>query len=122
MLSMTAEEIGELYNIAPITLKKNFSRCKETLKKKYNVDLEKEGRGDKTRYFVVTEEYADPKRAVTLYQSLERNEISGPVAAGLLDIHFLAFIGIASSPSRTFRGSYRDFLKYLDLDVTDTNL
>jgi len=43
------------------------------------------------------------------------------VAAGLLDLNFLVFIGIVSSPQRAFRGSYYDLLEYLDLKATEDN-
>ena len=117
-ITFSAEEIAEKYHISVSTLKRNFLRTKETLYGKYGIKLEKSGRGDKTIYFIEDFKHSDPSRAVTLYQSLENNLVPASVAAGLLDINFLIFIGIISSPQRAFRGSYLDLLKYLDIQAT----
>jgi hypothetical protein len=36
---------------------------------------------------------------------------------GLMDINFFTFISIVGSPQSTFRGSYYDLLKYMDIDA-----
>lgn len=120
-ITFTAEEIAAKYNLSVSTLKRNFLRTKETLYSRYGIKLEKSGRGDQTIYFIEDFNHSDPSRAITLYQSLEKNLVPAPVAAGLLDINFLVFIGIISSPQRAFRGSYLDLLKYLDIQATVEN-
>lgn len=113
---MTAEELSAKYNIALSTLKRNFARSQESLKKKYGITIEKTGRGDATLYTIKDFSRVDPSRAVTLYESIETNLVPASIAAGLLDVHFLVFIGIISSPQRSFRGSYVDLLKYLEIE------
>jgi hypothetical protein len=60
----------------------------------------------------------DSKRAVTIYKSQENNPLPLESAVGLIDINFLTFISIVSSPQSTFRGSYFDLLKYMDIEAT----
>ena len=115
-IMFTAEEIAERYNVALSTLKKNPARTFEAIKKKYGIGLRKEGRGADVKYYIENCDYVDMNRAVSLYQSLEDNLIPARAAAGLIDINFLVFIGIVSSPQRVFRGSYIDLLKYLELE------
>ena len=95
---LTAAEVSERYEVALSTLKKNPTRTFEMIAKKYGVTLRKEGRGENTRYYIENINYIDPTRALTLYQSLEKNLIPAKAAAGLLDINFLVFIGIITSP------------------------
>ena len=119
-LIMTAEDVAAKFGIAVSTLKCNFNRTKETIEKKYGVILSKSGRGKDCFYIIENFEHSDPSRAVTLYQSMENNLVSAPIAAKLMDLHFLVFIGIVSSPQRAFRGSYLDLLKYIDIDISPT--
>lgn len=114
--TLTATEVSERYDVAISTLKKNPSRTFEAIRKKYGISLRKEGRGENAVYYIENVDYADPSRALTLYQSLEKNLIPAKAAAGLLDINFLVFIGIITSPQRAFRGSYIDLMKYLELE------
>lgn len=116
--TMTAQEVADKYRISLSSLTSNFPRSQEAIYKKYGVKLEKIGRGKSAQYHVTSFNHSDPSRAITLYQSLENNMVSASAAAGLLDIHFLVFIGIVSSPQRAFRGSYIDLLNYLDLKPT----
>ena len=113
---LTAQEVSDRYEVALSTLKKNPTRTFEMIAKKYGITLRKEGRGENTRYYIENVDYIDPTRALTLYQSLEKNLIPAKAAAGLLDINFLVFIGIITSPQRAFRGSYLDLMKYLELE------
>lgn len=113
---LTAAEVSERYDVAVSTLKKNPTRTFETIRKKYGISLRKEGRGDKAIYYIENINYIDPTRALSLYQSLENNLIPAKIAAGLLDINFLVFIGIVTSPQRAFRGSYLELMQYLELE------
>lgn len=112
---MTAQEVSEKYDISLSSLTSNFPRSQDTIYKKYGVKLEKIGRGKTAQYHVASFNHSDPSRALTLYQSLENNQLSASTAAGLVDMHFLVFIGIVSSPQRAFRGSYIDLLNYLEI-------
>lgn len=117
-ITFTAEELCAKYNIAVSTLKQNFTRTCAMLEKKHGVKLSKSGRGKNTYYYISSFEHSDPSRALTIYDSLESNNIPLEPAARLLDLHFLVFIGIVSSPQRAFRGSYTDLLSYLDIPIS----
>lgn len=118
----TAQEIADTYQVSLSSLQTNFPRTQEAIRKKYGATIEKIGRGKNAQYHIINFSYTDPSRAITLYQSMETNMLPVATAATLLDIHFLVFIGIISSPQRAFRGSYLDLLEYLDMKPTEENL
>lgn len=119
---LTAEEIAQKYHMSVNTLKNQFTRIQEKIKKQYGVQLQKTGRGNDTKYYIQRFDNADPNRALSLYQSMEKNLIPAELAAGLLDLHFLIFIAIVSSPQRAFRGSYYDLLDYIEMQTTEQNI
>ena len=116
--TFSAQEIVDKYQVSLTTLKRNFTQCQKSIEKKFGVRLSKEGRGANTYYYIEDFSHTDPSRALTLYESLETNLVPMDLAVGLLDINFLTFIGIVSSPQRSFRGSYLDLLKYIDIQAT----
>lgn len=113
---MTAQELASKFNISLSSLTTNFARTAKSIKEKHNIVIEKAGRGSQARYFIKSFERTDPLRALTIYESQEKNALPIERAAALMDIQFLIFIGIVTCPLRVFRGSYFDLLKYLDLD------
>lgn len=119
---LTLDQVVEKYEVSSSSLLTNFPRTQKAIAKKYGVQLEKIGRGKSAEYHIIGFDYIDPNRAVTLYQSLENNLIPTSVAVGLLDLPFLIFVAIVSSPQRAFRGSYIDLLNYIEVPVTTTNL
>ena len=114
----TAQDIVDRYQVSLTSLKRNFSRTQQSIEKKFGVRISKEGRGENTYYFIEDFSHSDPSRALTLYESLETNLVPMDLAVGLLDLNFLTFIGIISSPQRSFRGSYLELLKYIDIQAT----
>lgn len=119
---MTKAELAKKYNVSENSITSNFSRVQQSILKKYGVHINKTGRGNKTDYYEEITDYSDKARAVTIYESTEHNLIPIRAASGLLDIHFLIFVGIISSPMRVFRGSYIDLLQYLEIEVSDINI
>lgn len=115
---MTAEQLAATYDISLSTITSNFPRTQQAIKKKYGVVVEKIGRGKKAIYMIKNFERSDPNRALTIYESKEKNLIPMASAVGLIDINFFVFIGIVSSPQRSFRGSYLDLLQYLEVAAT----
>jgi hypothetical protein len=116
------EELASTYNLSISTIKRNFKRTQETLKEKYGISLQKQGRGDETLYYIQDFDFVDTGRAVTLYKSVEKNLLPAQTAAGLLDLHFLIFIAIVSSPNLVFRGNYVDLLNYIEIKPTVENI
>lgn len=97
-MTLTLTELAEKYNLSEASITRNFLRTKESIEKKYGVKVEKIGRGQKALYQIADFDHIDPSRAVTLYKSMEKNSVPSSIAAGLLDLNFLIFIGIVSSP------------------------
>ena len=119
---MTLDELVELYDLNKSTVLQQFPRTQKSIEKKYGVTVEKVGRGANARYIVKNVEYVDPTRALTLYDSKENNLIPIQSAAGLLDLHFLIFVAIVSTPLRAFRGSYIDLLNYIEIEPSLDNI
>ena len=119
---MTIEEVVETYGVSKTSITSNFPRVQKSIEKNFGVTLEKVGRGTGARYVVKNVAYTDSNRALTLYDSVEKNLIPAETAAGLLDLHFLIFIAIVSTPLRVFRGSYADLLNYIEIEPTMENI
>lgn len=116
---MTAEEICKKYNIALTSFTKNFKRTQTNILKKYNVLIVKHGRGDKASY---TEEIDSDHREETMFQALEpmktgiiQNDLSMP------NFTFNVFMGLITTPMLVFRGTYEEFLKYIEVANTEDN-
>lgn len=120
--TFTAAEISAKYGVALSTLTRNFRQAQESIEKRHGIRIAKRGRGNNTFYFIENFVHADPARALTLYDSLESNMVPTGLAVGLLDLQFLIFIGIVSSPQRSFRGSYVDLLSYIDIQPSLENI
>lgn len=121
-MPLTLQELSEKYNISPSSITSNFTRTKETIAKKYGVTIEKIGRGKSAVYQIVNFAKTDPNRAVTLYQSTEKNPIPVELATSLSGLNFITFLGIIFSPQRVFRGSLSDMLKYLEVKPTPESI
>ena len=65
---MTIEEIGQMFGYSQNSIKKNFKRTAEAIKKKHNIDLVKCTTKDGVRYQIF-----EDARALTIYQ--ETNDI-----------------------------------------------
>ena len=115
---MTIEELADTYGLSVSSIQSNFPRTQKTIFKRTGDIIEKEGRGKNARYIIQDMSRNDPNRAVTVFQSQETNRMPMASAVGLMDIHFFTFISIVASPQSTFRGSYYDLLKYMDIEAT----
>lgn len=116
---MTIEEVSKKYNIAISSLKNNFPRCQESIFKKYGVKIKKEGRGIKAEF---REEYESDNRAVSIFQEEKEDMILDISNIKLINWDFLVFLALVMTPMLVFRGSYEDFLKYIEVKVTKANV
>ena len=117
---MTLEEVIKRFNISESSLKGAFPRTQKSIYKKWGVHLIKKGRGKSATYEI--EEENNDCRALTLY-----NEIKDDIAFDEESIHlmtwpFLVFLTIVATPMLVFRGSYEDFLRYVQLKVSKENI
>lgn len=60
-------------------------------------------------------------RAITLYDEMQEVRIDKE-SLGLVSWEFMVFLALLATPMLTFRGTYKDFLRYVDLKETDTNI
>lgn len=116
---MTLKELIEKYGYSESAWKKNFRKYQEKILNIKGVWITKTGRGDNTVYH---EEVRNDMRALTLYESREQNIILRQETIRLDNWQFLAFVAIVTTPLKVFRGSYKDFLKYAGVNVTEENI
>lgn len=113
---MTAKEISELFGCSESSLKTNFRRTAESLKKKYNVDIvrcQKDGK----KYYQIFED----NRALTIYNEI--NDI--PISTESLSFEayqFFVFLALAASAQGVYRGHREDLLKYIGIKPTKKNI
>lgn len=116
---MTLQEVCEKYKISESSMKTAFPRTQQSILKKHGVKIIKEGRGQKASY---REECIDDKRAITMYEEDKEKIIVDNESFKLMNWDFLVFLAIVTTPMLVFRGSYEDFLRYVDISITDNNL
>ena len=118
---MTLEEVSKKYDMKPATIKNNFKRSQESILKKYGVKIIKEGRGDKVNY---REQILSDNREESMFKALEpvhetgimKNDLSMP------SFTFCVFMGVITTPMLVFRGTYFDFLKYIEIPCEENNI
>lgn len=114
---MTAQEVCDKYGYSLSTLKNNFTKVAATILKKHNVRLVKEGRGANTNYI----EIEDDQRALTMYDEVKDIAMNqGTISLANWDL--LALVAICCTPMAVFRGSYKEFLGYIELGATSANI
>lgn len=116
---MTIEEVSEKYGVAISSLKNTFPRVQSSILKKHGVKILKEGRGAAAIY---REEWEDDKRALTMYEETKNTMFMSEEQFRLANWEFSVFLGIITTPMLVFRGSYLDFLKYIEAPITDASI
>lgn len=117
---MTKKELCEQFNISENSLTKQFSRTQQSFLNKYHLILTKTGRGEKADYQV---EPSLGDHARTMY--LEDNRqvmIAQSEFSNLIDFNFMVFLAICSTERTSFYGSYNEFLSYVEVKKTKTNI
>ena len=114
---MTIEEVSERFNISQSSIKTKFSRTQEAIYKKYGVHLIKIGRGASASY-----EVQEESRALTMYEEVKEEVILNHETLKMMNWTFCVFLGITLTPMLVFRGSYRDFLMYIQATISESNI
>lgn len=117
---MTLEEVAKRFGISETSLKGAFPRTQKSILKKWGVHLIKKGRGDSAIYEI--EEDKTDCRALTLYDEIKDDIVFDSESVRLMNWHFLVFFTIISTPMLVFRGSYEDFLNYIQLKINKNNI
>ena len=118
---MTLEEVSTKYNISQNTVKTQFKRTQDNIFKKYGIKIIKEGRGSNVVY---KEQIISDNRAENMFKALEPVHNTGIIKNDLNmpNFTFCVFMGIITTPMLVFRGSYNDFLRYIEVNVNDQNI
>lgn len=116
---MTLKELSELIGKSENTIKTQFKRTAAQLLEKKGIILTKQGRGDKVEYFV---EYTDDRRADNLYKEAKTDIILSQSSISYPAFEFLIFLTLATIPMLVFRGSYGEFLKYVQIREREDNI
>ena len=119
---MTRKELCEQYNIAESTIKNNLSRVQKTFLDKHNLILTKIGRGENADYQVVSASQNDGRALTITKESKRQFMLAKHEFANLVDFNFMVFLGICMTPMGAFYGSYDDFLDYVEVKRTKSNL
>lgn len=115
---MTKQEVCERFNISESTLLNNFPRVQKSILKKHNVKLIKEGKGAAAIYRVEENDC----RALTMYEEVKDNFVIDNESFKLMNLDFHVFLAIVLTPMLVFRGSFEEFLKYAEINVTKENV
>ena len=59
---------------------------------------------------------------MTIYEEARQNIILDNDSIAFPNWEFMVFLAIVTTPMIVFRGSYKDFLEYVQMKVTDNNL
>lgn len=115
---MTLQELCKQFNLAESSVKTNFTRTQKKLLKQ-NIKLIKVGRGESATYEI---EILSDNRAMTLYQEVKEDIILTNESIEFPNWEFLVFLAIVSTPMIVFSGSYKEFLEYVQVKPTETNI
>ena len=113
---MTIEEIVDMFGYSQNSIKKNFKRTAEAIKKKYNIDLIKCTTKDGVRYQII-----EDTRALTIYQETKDIFITLE-SLSYEEYEFYIFLAVAASPFGAFRGKREDLLKYIGIKNNKKNI
>lgn len=118
---MTLQQLCEKYELKESTVKSNFKRTQDNIFKKTGVKIIKEGRGDNVTY---RELKIVDDRAETMFKALEPIKKTGIIRKDLTmpNFTFTVFLGIITTPMLVFRGTYVDFLNYIEVAITNENI
>lgn len=117
---MNLKELSKKYGFTENNLSRNFPACKESIYKKYGIIIEKEGRGISAQYIEIMPE--TDKRAITLYDEKDSNIALSEELLSLVAWKFIIVLTLMSLPLCLFKGSYIEFLTYLQINTSKTNI
>lgn len=116
---MNLKEISEKYNVSESSLKTSFPRSQKAIYKKYGVTIVKIGRGKDATY---REEYEKDNRSINMYEEEKDSLPLSKESLKMINWDFMIFLAIIITPMAVFRGSFEDFLKYIEIPVNKKNL
>lgn len=122
---MTLKELSERFEISETSILNVFPRVQKSMLKKHGLHLTKKGRGANAQYFIEEEEeeeIPDDCRALTMYEEIKDDIIISDDSLKLMNVNFLVFLAIVTTPMLVFRGSFEEFLIYVGAKPTKKNI
>lgn len=115
---MNLSQVCKKFQYSESYVSKNFPKFQKAVLKKWGVVICKEGKGSDAEYIIVE----DRSRAITLYdENTKLVMLSKQQFKHIMNMDFATFLGIIMTPLQVFRGSYDDFLDYIDINKTENN-
>ena len=111
---MNIEEVSKLLNVSISSLETNFPKTKLKMEKK-GIILDKKGRGKNAVYTVKYTNLFNDTRALSIFEENQKEVFMSEETLNLAEFEFYIFLAIVLTPMMVFRGSYTDFLKYMDI-------
>ena len=116
---MTLKELCEKYDLSEVTIKSNFNRVRQRIKKETGVTIEKEGRGENACYIEIFPE----GRALTMYEEVGKESfVIDRRSISYENVEFYCFLAIVLTQFMVFRGTYIDLIKYMGLNLNNKNI
>lgn len=115
---LSVRDVIEMFGCSQSSLKNNFNRTAESIKKKYDVQLYKsKDRRGKVFYFIIE----NNQRAKTIFQ--EKNNIFVTIQSlSFAAFEFCLFLVLSASPRCVFRGSRKQLLEYIGVKNIKRNI
>ena len=112
---MTAQQVAERFGYSVTSIQTKFKRTQQSIKKKFGVEIIK-CQGLQGTYYMISDE-----RALTMFDEV-KNELYIPLESLKIEnFVFYVLVGIAATPQGVFRGTRKEFLKYMGVAANQKN-
>lgn len=116
---MTVQELSQKYGISENSILTNFPRAQKSIIKKYQIKIEKEGRGQAATYLEIP---LVNDRAMSMYEETKDNFALDSASFALTSADFCCLVAIILTPMMVFRGSFKDFCHYMQINDSKENI
>ena len=116
---MTVQELSQKYGISENSILTNFPRVQKSIIKKYQIKIEKEGRGQTATYLEIP---LVNDRAMSMYEETKDNFALDSASFTLTNADFCCLVAIILTPMMVFRGSFKDFCHYMQINDSKENI
>lgn len=116
---MTAQELCQKYGISENYLARNFPTVQKSIIKKHQIKIEKKGRGQAAIYLEIP---LVNDRAMSMYEETKDNFALDSASFALTSADFCCLVAIILTPMMVFRGSFRDFCHYMQINDSKENI
>lgn len=114
-IKMTAEQVASRFGYSLTSIQTKFKRTQQAIKKKFGVQLIR-CQGIDGIYYMISDE-----RALTMFDEV-KNELYIPLESLKIEnFIFYVLVGIAATPQGVFRGTKKQFLKYMGVVANQKN-